>query len=125
MKLRLLAGELDTLKNDAGRHILPVEERADTYQALQLGVAVIDSLLSDTFTVLADDGDLLQVLSVVRNQARGMNSSTCSVLPTMQLPLADRRGTLVSHNESMATRSTTLMADIDRAIELLQRHIPQ
>jgi hypothetical protein len=80
LKLQLLIGELEAIRDSATRLVPPEEQRSENLSAEDFQLQVLESVLADTYTILADDPELLRLLAKIRTACRGLNTPITSHL---------------------------------------------
>ena len=100
LKLQLLRAELATLKKNANEAYLIEEKEVETrYTFVTFETRVIETVLSDTYTIIADEKELLEALTGIRQRARNANNKIHMFLATMPMPLANKQAITRQHNE--------------------------
>ncbi len=73
LKLQLLRSELEAISNAAASIIVPQQELGGRDPTGDFSLTVLESVLADTYTVLAQQTALLTILNGVRWQCRQVN----------------------------------------------------
>ena len=74
LKLQLLQAELRNIKNHAEKDLLITGYEAKTrYGMGEFGLSVIETVLADTYTILAEHQELLDAITEIRNRCRIVN----------------------------------------------------
>jgi hypothetical protein len=75
LKLQLLQAELRNIKNHAEKDlIIPVGWDAKSNFGMgEFGLSVIETVLADTYTIIAEHQDLLDAITEIRNRCRIVN----------------------------------------------------
>ncbi|NQU23607.1 MAG: ATP-binding protein [Candidatus Nealsonbacteria bacterium] len=120
LKLQLLRAELLGLKEDASNgYITNSEELQSSYSLVTYDTTVIESIVADTYSITADDAQLLKALSGIRRVARIANNKIHSFLGVVHLPLTNQGDMLKKHNEYMRSRCQRLVELCDVAMARL------
>ena len=100
LKLQLLRSELKTLYELAGDgYIVDPSLRHKMHSMVSFDMSIIESVLSDSFTILANHADLLESLSALRIKTRVANNAIHGFLSTAAIKLTDSEGLNREHND--------------------------
>ncbi|MBP7962108.1 MAG: ATP-binding protein [Caldilineaceae bacterium] len=100
LKLQLLRSELKTLYELAGDgYIADPSLRHKMHSMVSFDMSIIESVLSDSFTILANHADLLESLSALRIKTRVANNAIHGFLSTAAIKLTDSEGLNREHND--------------------------
>ena len=125
LKLQLLKAELDNIKKHAEELIIP-PYAASTQPAMgDFSLTVLETVLADTYTILAGSQELLDTLVEVRNRCGKVNISlqifykvaTPEILYNVPRP----NPTIEKHNMNVADECRPLLLTCSRALELLEK----
>ena len=123
-KLGLLRRELEQVARQSQNFFIP-EEQANVFTpaATEIGTAIIESIISDSYLILEERPALLTDLDNVRNMARQINVATARYYQQMtRLPIGKYpRVYLDKHNATMVLWTDQIRRDIDRCIEALDQ----
>lgn len=73
LKLQLLKAELENIKKHAEELIMPAWDAAKKFGMGEFSLTVIETVLADTYTILAEQHELLELLGEIRNRCRVVN----------------------------------------------------
>lgn len=119
IKLQLLRSELENILATANsmRPGGPALATATLIQTFSLDV--LESVLGETYTILAGEGALLQALTAIRSRGRLVNNKIQSFLPVLSMPLTNVEQLNYTHNHWVLMRSQELSTDVQEALRLL------
>lgn len=126
LKLQLLRAELETIQTTARTFIIPPLGQQTFGDVGELGVAVIETVLSDTYTILAAYPDLYADLTAIRQQCRVINSRTTRLYQTLgDSPRTSQRVELAvdAHNSRIRLSANQIEYSCHRAIQQLDEII--
>jgi hypothetical protein len=99
LKLQLLQAELQNILVDANALMIPPEQAHQHISTASFRLEILESILVDTFTILADQADLLKSLHAIRNTAKHVNNKLALFYPTANLPIDNHVQRCRNHNE--------------------------
>ncbi|SEB93946.1 ATP-binding protein [Paenibacillus sp. GP183] len=130
LKLQLLMSELQNLLSDATSMILPESQKTQYYSLVKLELSVVESILSDTYTILVDAPTLLQLLNKIRNRCRIINNKQQifygfmpGMLDRRQKEYKIEKENYKDHNDYLDLECTFLAGDLREAIIQLEKII--
>ena len=120
LRLQLLLAELTSLKNSAsGASITDPETIEKQYSLVTFDVAIIESLIGETYSITATHTDLLATLSDLRQEVRIANNKTRIFFGIVAIPMSNKAKLIREHNEFMAQSCKRIIELSDTAIKLL------
>jgi predicted HTH transcriptional regulator len=100
LKLQLLRSELATLRENAQTAYISNEgDIGEKYCIVTFDTHVIESIITDTYTITANETELLQALTGIRQNTRLANNKINMFLNIAMMPLSDRKAMVREHNE--------------------------
>lgn len=122
LKLQLLRAELASLRDAANLAYIVDQALIDKDYSLEtFATRVIESVISDTYSITAAYPDLLTSLSRIRQQARVANNKIRIFFGKVQLPLSNLSQEVRSHNEYMRPLCQNIKNLCDTATASLDR----
>lgn len=119
VKLQLLRAELQALTNQARSFIISEDQRSSGYSLGSLDVTVIETVLADIYTIIADNVELLETLYRIRGMCRTINNKTRIFYSQVALPLTNVESITKSHNDFLEPRCQSLIAHCDHAVVII------
>lgn len=120
LKLQLLRAEITTLHELAGAgYIADPALRHKAHSMVSFDVSVIESILSDSFTILVHCATLLESLSAIRMQTRVANNAIHSFLSTVAIKLTNSEELNKDHNDYLEHVCGSIQHHCKKAIEEL------
>ena len=121
IKLQLLRSELQSFKHLAENSYVEIDGALSEseYSLVTFGVNILEAVLSDTYTILADQVDLLGTLTSLRQLIRIANTNIQLFFRTAELPMTNKTGAVRNHNKSMREMSHRIITLCDQAIQML------
>ncbi|WP_342046000.1 AlbA family DNA-binding domain-containing protein [Bacillus sp. OTU530] len=119
LKLQLLKAELYNIQSDASSMIMPEEQIGTHYSLSKYELSVLESVLSDTYTILADSVDLLSQLSILRKKCRVANTQIEMFHSKMVIPITNRSEIVRAHNLDIRGRAEEILELCHNTLELL------
>lgn len=126
LKLQLLRAELETIRTTARTFIVAPPGPQNFGDVGELGVTVIETVLSDTYTILVAYPDVYADISAIRQQCRIMNSRSIRLYQSLgDSPRGAQRVELAvdAHNSRMRLCVDQIEFSCRRAIQRLDEII--
>ena len=123
LKLQLLQAELANIIADAKALIIAPEQAHTTISVVSFRLDMLESVLVDTFTILADQTDLIQLLNGIRSRARNVNNKLAMFLPTVHQPLTHAEERNREHNEWLRNNVPAIQELAEQALKHLTRFL--
>jgi len=118
-KLKLLYIEL--LSNFEQLSSMKIEDPSGTkYSLMTLDSTVINSLLTDLFTIIGRNKKLVRILFTIREQVKVMNNKTRMFYTQMAMPLANAVEITKVHNKFINEKATFLIPLVLEATNILE-----
>lgn len=100
LKLQLLTAELAQIRADAqGMIIAPDANDGKSYGLPTIELRVLETVLSDTYSVTQSSGELLAAMNDLRSRARIVNNKVAVFRLEVALPISNKAATVMSHND--------------------------
>ncbi len=119
-KVKLLLVELANLKDDAKGTLVPPNRVSQDYSLVTLETAVLNSLLSDIYSMIHEETQLTTDLFTIRKQATLMNTKIRTLHSRIALPLTNLDQIMREHNQYMQERVDAIVPIIDRVLKKLE-----
>jgi hypothetical protein len=121
LKLQLLRSELVTLKaiaSDAFRDPIMLEKKGE-YSLASFDITVVETTISDTYSITANYPSLLEKLSMIRLVARECNNKIQIFFGQLALPLSNLGNIIDFHNRWMKPKCEKMAETCGEAIRQL------
>jgi len=124
LKLQLLRAELENIKDHAEKELLiETWDAQRTYGMGEFGLTVIETVLADTYTILAGQKELLEAIKDIRNGCRKVNdllrifyrTATVGWFGNKQPPNVE----FEKHNSNIDAQCRPIILACTRALKLL------
>lgn len=99
VKLQLLDAELVAVAEEARGMIISPEQIESHYPLMTFDLRVLESVLSDTFTLLARRPELLALLRRLRSNCTAVNNKTGQFLGVSMLSFTNKAAMIREHNQ--------------------------
>lgn len=119
-KLRLLFIELLSNRDLCSGMIMKEEQVETHYSLVTLDSSVLQTLLVDTYPIIARDTELIKLLIRIRQVIKVMDNKTRIFYSEVSLPVSNRKQIIKEHNEYTSQRVRELIGLLDRALEILK-----
>ncbi len=120
LKLQLLIGELQAI-HDYATGLVPRDDmRSQQYAIADFQLQVLESVLADTYTILASYPDLVAALRQIRTVAGVLNSRIRIFTGSAMLPMTGKEELTKQHNDALALSAGHLAELSRRAIDSLK-----
>ena len=120
LRLQLLRAELSVLRDQARNATISDPEQADKqYSLVTFDVAVIESILADTYPLTASSPKLLAALAELRHEVKIANNKIAIFFSVVEQPLTGKDVRVRRHNEFMAAKCAMIQSLCAQAIEAL------
>jgi hypothetical protein len=119
LKLQLLKAELFNIQSDATDMIFPDEKMETHYSLGKYDLNILESVLTDTYTILADKENLLSHLAAIRKKCRVANTQIEILHSQVAIPLTNKQTLIREHNLNMRDRSLAILQECQNALKLL------
>jgi hypothetical protein len=119
IKLQLLQAELQIILADAQALVVAPEQANQTISTASFRLDVLESVLVDTFTILAGQNDLLKSLHAIRTTAKHVNNKLALFYPTANLPFDNTEQRLRNHNEWLRVNIPPIVQSAEEALRQL------
>ena len=120
LKLQLLRSELVTIKEQARSTFIEDDKELETRHSLvTFSMTVLETVISDTYTMLAEDPTILSTLSSLRQELALANNKIQLLFGIVILPMSNKAQTVRQHNEFMRGKSKRIVDLCEAAIQNL------
>ena len=119
VKLQLLYAELERMRYKSGRMVLTGSDLNDKTTMLTFDVAVLESVLADTYTLLARSPLLLSKLGEIRDRCREVNDAVDRMKPVFYQSMTNWQSINSDHNLIINTAALNVARLVDEALPLL------
>lgn len=116
LKLNLLKSELQNIKNDYMGFIFTDGGTNTAYSYLKFDIAIIESVISETYTILAEHNELMNSLTNVRKLCKVFNNKIDIYHSTSSSPLIDRNQFESEHSKSVNESSKIILLCAEAAL---------
>jgi hypothetical protein len=123
LKLQLLQAELQNIMADAQSLVIAPEVAGTQISTTSFRLELLESVLVDTFTILADQTNLLRLLNTIRSTARNVNNKLAMYYPTTGLPITNQEQRCREHNEWLRATIAPITPAARDAMQELQRFL--
>ena len=120
-KLKLLHSELVLNSGLLGSMKVKNISEMNPQSLVTLDSAVITSLLSDLYTIIEKNEQLLIILNTVRNEIRAINNKIGLFLSQMAFPRTDAQQLIKDHNNFLNHKADSLVPVIGKALIILKK----
>ena len=122
LKLQLLRAEIATLRDTAVSSCVTDEaEIGQNYSLESFDTRLIDSIISDTYSITAADAELIEALSRIRQVVRVANNKIQIFFGIVQVPMTNKNALVREHNEFMLAKRDVLLPLCDLAMDRLDQ----
>ncbi len=122
LKLGLLRAELVTLERLASEaYVADPQLQRKLYPMVTFDTGVIESTLSDTYTIIADKSDLLESLSLLREWARIANTKVSSYYPSCLVRTVNVEEITAEHIQFLEPLCEDIQAHCRIAVSVLDK----
>jgi len=122
LKLQLLRSELATLKENAQAACISDEDAIEqSYSLVTFDTHVIESVISDTYTIIANETELLRALSGIREHTRIANNKIRMFFSVAMMSFTNKKGMVRKHNEFLHPICDRIESLCEKAMEELDR----
>lgn len=119
VKLQLLRTELETLQRQAGQMIIADNDLETSSSLTSFDLSVIESVLGDTYTLLATNRPLLVYLAEIRQHCRSVNKWVNLLVPVWNLAMTNKGPMIRDHNTRVNADAKNIVRLAAEAIRLL------
>lgn len=120
LKLQLLRAELATLKEDAQDGFISDPTQIDkTFIPITFDTSVIESIITDTYTIIANNIKLLQYVKKIRQKTRITNNKLHMFFSVVHLPMTNWADRVKGHNTWMREECNNIETLCEQAINEL------
>jgi hypothetical protein len=113
LKLQLLASELRTMKEIAKGAIVPASAQNRQIGHGEFGLSIVETVLTDSYSILAAHPDILDALTRIRLACRDVNQQMQKMLATGYAMLGDMDKVRLDHNLIVTDRCKQIERDCD------------
>jgi hypothetical protein len=103
LKLQLLHSELLNTLENAQSAIIPDSEITNRYSLITFDTAIIDSVITDTYSITAGYSEFHQCIIKLRQSIRITNNKIQLFFSLVNVPLTNKTDIVIEHNNSMKT----------------------
>ena len=100
-KLQLLKAEVESIKQIATNMILSEEDLETKYSIAKFSLNILESVLSDVYTIIANESDLLTALLKLRTLCRVLNNKISLFHNRASFPPTNINEIMKNHNQQM------------------------
>ncbi len=120
LKLQLLRSELEAMKEQARSTFIEDDKELETsYSLVTFSMTVLETVLSDTYTILAENPTILSTLSSLRKELNLANNKIQLLFGIVGMPMSNKAQTVRQHNEFMRGKSRRIVDLCEAAIQNL------
>lgn len=102
LKLQLIQAELEQIGTDARALAIPeVEDDGTRLGVPTIEVRLLETVLSDTYSVMSEHPDLIKDLARIRSRANRVNSTVSTFKPSMVLNVTGKKQMIQRHNRTI------------------------
>lgn len=123
IKLQLLLSELSTIHRNCNELNISVEQISSHYSLVKFNLKILETVLSDTYTVLYNEKELIDNLDSLRSNCYVVNNKINLFLSSIMLPLTNKNETVKSHNEFIKTEIPKILDNSRKCIDLLSQFL--
>jgi hypothetical protein len=123
LKLQLLQAELQNVLADARALMIAPEQAHENISTASFRLEVLESILVDTFTILADQTDLLKSLHAIRTTAKHVNNKLALFYPTANFPFSNGAQRIRDHNEWLRVNVPPILKSAEDALRQLTQFL--
>jgi predicted HTH transcriptional regulator len=124
LKLNLLRSELITIRDNASLLLITKEEVSNKeYSLVSFESRIIESVISDSYTILAKEEQLLSTLSSLRQHIGIANNKIRIFFGVVATSPSNIDDIIIDHHIFMHTKSNFIIQLCDKAIHELSRYI--
>jgi hypothetical protein len=125
LKLQLLQAELENIKNHAEKDLMMEPWDANCKFGMgEFDLTVVETVLSDTYTILAEHKELLIAIAEVRKQCKIINDLLRMFYPVAPLGWYGGKvppsNVIEKHNSNIEMHCKLIIADCNRSLKLLE-----
>lgn len=122
LKLQLLRSELATLRENAQAAYISEEEFIEKkYSLITFDTQVIETVISDTYSITATESELLQALTGIRQKTRIANNKISIFFGTAMLSFTNKESMVRQHNEFLRPLCERIVGLCEKATSELDR----
>lgn len=119
-KLKLLYIELLSNIDLLKQMKIPEEGENPSYSLITLDSIIIENLLTELYTILGNDKELIQLLLSIRNQIKVINNKSKIFFSQVVLPLSNKVSIVKEHNKFINDRADFLVPLLHTALSILE-----
>lgn len=123
LKLQLLQAELQNIIADSHALMIAPDKADEHISTASFRLEVLESIFVDTFTILADQGDLLKSLHAIRMTAKHVNNKLAMFYPTAGLAFIDAKQRMREHNEWLRANVPPMLTAAENALQQLTQFL--
>lgn len=123
LKLQLLRAELETIKQTSYSLTVPEQELDIRDPRGEFRLAMLETVLADTYTILAQQVPLLTLLTSTRALCSQVNQEIQRWTPVAYVDLEDKLNLRARHNRYINTQGTHIRNCCDTAIQMLDEFL--
>ena len=123
LKLQLLQAELESIVADGKALVIVAEKAGQEVSTASFRIEVMETILVDSFSILADQANLLKALNSIRTTARHVNNELALFYPSFHLPLSNKTQVNQQHNEWLRSNVPALLKSAEQAQAELKRFL--
>ena len=120
IKLSLLKAEIEQIKGNASAIANADPARTGVhYSLVTLNLEVVNLVLADTYTLLAQVPDVVRRLSEIRSSARVINTQIEILFRKVSLPMSGIETIISEHNANITPKCSNLIENCNAALQAL------
>lgn len=119
IKLQLLLSELTTIQRNCIELNISEEQIASHYSLVKFNLKILETVLSDTYTILYNETELIGHLNNLRSICQITNNKIDLFLSSVMLPLTNKNETVQSHNEFIKDQIPNILTTSTACVVLL------
>ena len=121
LKLQLLMAELSQIALDANGMIISEAKNDGTVYGLPtVEVRLLETVLSDTYSITSASPELLSTLANIRSLANRTNNKLSVFRLEVALPMSNKKTIVIDHNDFIRPLCQEIIEDAEKACSLLE-----
>lgn len=119
-KIKLLYIELLSNIDDLESMKISDDKKDSSHSLITVEMNIIDSLLTDLYTIIGKNTELIRILFTIRHQTKVINNKIKIFYSQVSRPIRDRRGLTKEHNKFIDNKVNLLIPIIKKGIKILE-----
>lgn len=100
--------------------IVEKEGQEPTYSLITLDSTIIENLLTELYTILGNDKELIKTLLTIRHTIKILNNKTKIFFSQIALPMSNQATIIKEHNKYINEHADFLLPLIEKALKILE-----